>query len=199
MSVFGARARVTTGDNGRFRIVSLPRGDYVLFVRRLGYAAVAYPVRLEGIDTVRLSIGLTPIAARLDPLTVTAKSDVRMDGFEERRKLGFGHFLTQEEIEQRHSTSIAYLLRAVPSVTIHEVGFVQIARSLRATGPCAMQVYLDGVRLPNKPVPTNLADMPSPRELAGIEVYSGPATIPLKYKSADTGCGVILIWTRTGE
>ena len=33
-------------------------------------------------------------------------------------------------------------------------------------------------------------------EIAGVEIYSGPATIPLEYKRQGTKCGVILIWTR---
>jgi hypothetical protein len=58
---------------------------------------------------------------------------------------------------------------------------------------CPLQVFVDDVLLPP---PANLADIASPREIAAIEVYSGPATIPLQYKPPNSGCGVILIWTK---
>jgi hypothetical protein len=59
-------------------------------------------------------------------------------------------------------------------------------------------VYIDGVQLPAEP---NIDNIVMPKELAGIEIYSGPATIPLQYKSTSAGgfCGVILLWTRIGS
>jgi hypothetical protein len=57
--------------------------------------------------------------------------------------------------------------------------------------------YLDGVLLPPS---TTLDDLPSPKELAGIEFYASPATIPVQYKSTSgTGfCGVVLMWRKDG-
>jgi hypothetical protein len=48
------------------------------------------------------------------------------------------------------------------------------------------------------PPKTDLATLPPPRDLAGIEIYSGAATIPLQYKFGTTFCGVILLWTKRG-
>ena len=58
-----------------------------------------------------------------------------------------------------------------------------------------MQVYLDQVPLPS---PFNLELLPPPRDLAGIEVYAGPATIPPQFNGYNRGCGVILVWTKDG-
>ena len=44
----------------------------------------------------------------------------------------------------------------------------------------------------------NLDNLPSPKEIAGIEMYPGPATAPLQYGGSGTRCGVILIWTKSG-
>jgi hypothetical protein len=41
----------------------------------------------------------------------------------------------------------------------------------------------------------------SPRDIYGIEVYSGPATIPVRYMSASVDnntCGLVMIWTFSG-
>ena len=62
-------------------------------------------------------------------------------------------------------------------------------------GACPMQVYLDQVALPT---PFNLDLLPSPKEIAGIEVYAGAATIPPQFNGFNRGCGVIIVWTRDG-
>ena len=60
---------------------------------------------------------------------------------------------------------------------------------------CAMQVVIDGVPMPPR-FPLEL--LPTPREIAGIEVYSGPATTPAQFSGLDRRCGLIAIWTRDG-
>ena len=62
-------------------------------------------------------------------------------------------------------------------------------------GACPMQLYLDQVPLPS---PFNLDLLPSPKEIAGIEVYAGSATIPPQFNGMNRGCGVILICTKGG-
>ena len=59
-----------------------------------------------------------------------------------------------------------------------------------------MQVYLDQVPLPS---PFNLDLLPTPKDLAGIEVYAGASTIPAQFAGYNRGCGVILVWTKAGS
>ena len=77
-------------------------------------------------------------------------------------------------------------------------------QSLRAG--CPMTFYVDGVHIPS---PDLDRDLPSPHEIAGIEVYIDSGDIPPQYKSfgRDLGvprsrsggfCGVVLLWTRSG-
>ena len=81
-----------------------------------------------------------------------------------------------EEIDKRNEVFLADLIRMVPSVAIAERGF-KVAVNTR--GGCAFQIVLDGFAISLTP---NLRDLPSPKELAGIEIYSGPATVPVQYK-----------------
>jgi outer membrane cobalamin receptor len=183
-----------TGANGRFRIVQLAPGNYVVAVHRLGYAPVSAAVDIAADDTLRPSFAMAPIANALDTMVVFGKSlSPKFAEFEERRRLGFGHFLTQADIEKRIAVSLVDLLRGIPSVAIGG----DVALNLRDAPlrTCPFVVYLDGVVLGNK----SLSLLPRPSAIAGIEIYSGPSTIPLLYKSANTTCGVILIWTKDGS
>jgi hypothetical protein len=198
-SILGSSIQVVTGANGRFRILALPAGHYILIVRRLGYAPTSMALEVAGGDTVRLSFALEKIATALDTVTVTARQySIRMAEFEERRKLGFGQFMTQSDIEKRNSVFVGDLIRTFLGVDVGSSGGV-VSHRFRGTfsqGTCPLQVFLDDVALPAS---TPLNDIATPKDLAGIELYSGPATIPLQYKTTKGGfCGVILIWTKGG-
>jgi hypothetical protein len=85
--------------------------------------------------------------------------------------------------------------------------------------PCFMTVMVDGVMMAGDPPPpgpppaTNsrmppppkqtdgvfdMTRLPPPDQIHGIEVFGGPASIPVKYSGAanDRMCGLIVIWTR---
>jgi hypothetical protein len=197
VSVLGSGVHVTTTTNGRFRIVSLPAGSYYLVVHRVGYVPISVGVQVAANDTLRASFTMSPIANVLDTVITTAKRlTMRLEEFESRRTAGFGTFLTQVDIEKRQAVVFGDLLRAIPSVYVaHGRMFEEFAASTRSGG-CYMNVYVDNVLLPR---PTNLFNLPSPKDVAAIEIYPGSATVPLQYKSANSGCGVILIWTRGGD
>jgi hypothetical protein len=195
VSVSGTPLRVATGTNGGFRILGLSADQYVITVRRIGYEPLSTAVRLVERDTIRLSLTMRPVPTLLDTFTIAAGHfDSRLEEFEDRRRLGFGYFITQADLEKRNSPFVGDVLRTVLSVNIVERGRLQVATSLRSGGYCPFQVRLDGMLL--LPTPYNLADLPSTREIAGIEVYPGAATIPLRYKSPNSGCGLILVWTK---
>jgi hypothetical protein len=45
----------------------------------------------------------------------------------------------------------------------------------------------------------NINDIPA-NEIYGIEVYAGPATIPVEFRSSlpNANCGLMMVWTRSG-
>ena len=70
----------------------------------------------------------------------------------------------------------------------------------------SVSVYVDGVALG----PEALSNLPSPKEIAAIEVYPGSATLPLwlsngpswvqsSRRGSTMGCGAVLVWTRDGS
>jgi hypothetical protein len=206
VSILGTKIRVGTGPNGRFRITNVPAGQYLFVVKRVGYHPTSEAVEVTASDTLRVAYTLEKLRAdELDPVVITAKSpSMRMAEFEARRKLGVGEFMTAAEIEQRNSAFSTELLRRFKSVNVspNHTGPVTQYYALSAreggnpsVGACPMQVYLDQVPLPS---PFNLDLLPPPREIAGIEVYAGSATIPPQFSGMNRGCGVILVWTKDG-
>jgi hypothetical protein len=71
----------------------------------------------------------------------------------------------------RSSSEIPIDLPSPTFVGDHRVLRVEHARGGNPGRACPMQVYLDQIPLPT---PFNLDLLPSPKQIAGIEVYSGP-------------------------
>jgi len=209
VSILGTAVRVGTGPNGRFRITHLPAGEYLLVVKRVGYRPVSSVIDVEASDTLRVSYTLAEVpqaATTLATVVVTEPSNSeRLAGFDARRKLGVGSFLTLDQINKANTVYTTELMRKFPSVNVSPDNSSVItqyyALSAReggnpATGACPMQVYLDQVPLPT---PFNLDLLPTPKDLYGIEVYAGASTIPPQFNGFNRGCGVILVWTKAGS
>lgn len=200
-TLLGTHVAVTAGPDGRFRIVDLAPRDYIIIVRRIGYAPLSSVVRVPASDTVRVTYMLAPLTTTLDTVVVSERSvPARLAEFEERRRAAHGQFMTEERIEALNYPGMLDVLRTFRYVTIN-TGRLQ---SLRAG--CPMTFYVDGVHIPSPDLDRGL---PSPHEIAGIEVYVNSGDIPPQYKSfgRDLGvprsqsgsfCGVVLLWTRSG-
>jgi hypothetical protein len=196
ITLFGSSISATTGENGRFRIVALPAGEYVVIARRLGYASASASMHVDGGDTLRPSFTLRRVPPELDTVRTSAvRATTRLSEFEGRRARKEGHFITAAQIDRRNAVTIADALRDVLSVKIKENPSGRVALSARSVAACPFQVFVDGLMFSET---GDLTNAPSPREIGGVEIYSGPASIPLQYKRAGTMCGVILIWTRGG-
>jgi hypothetical protein len=209
VTVLRTDIRLQTNALGQFRFVDVPVGQYLLIIRRLGYRPASVIVGVNARDTLRLSFTLEPAVQALESVVVSeAPVSVRMLEFEYRRKNLQGFFLTQQQIEQRNLPVAADYLRYAPSVTLtpsnNASGNPQlVAISKREGGSvfgeganaCAMAVVIDGIPMPPR-FPLEL--LPTPKEIAGIEIYSGPATTPAQFSGLDRRCGVIAVWTRDG-
>ncbi len=208
VSVIGTAARVVTGENGRFRMLQVPPGQYLVVVRRIGFAPTSGIIDVPDNDTLRLTYSLTRSNNMLDTLRIKERRvGMRMLGFEKRRLVGDGQFITQDEIDRRGSREVSDFLRNTRGVDVSRITDQQfagtVALSRRAggsltgegSGACAMQILLDGIVLPRF---FNLDLLPPPKQIAGIEIYNGPATTPPEFSGPDRRCGVIAVWTRDG-
>jgi hypothetical protein len=209
VTIVGMGTRVVTGANGRFRMLQVPPGQYLLVVRRIGYAPTSGIVEVPAADTLRLAYTLERSVYALDTVRTSGRRvTMRMLDFEKRRMQGLGQFITQEEIERRGSIQTSDFLRYMRGVevsmnTTQAFGGTQVYSRREGGGfdanqqqnYCPMQVLLDGIILPRY---FNLDLLPPPKQISGIEVYSGAASIPPQFGGVDRRCGVVAVWTRDG-
>lgn len=223
VSFAGSSIHATADSLGRFRIVRVPAGRFVMVARSIGYRASTNVVEVRAGDTLRLAFTLEPAAAReLATIVITERTlSNKLMEFDQRRRLGFGEFFTQADIEKINPTDISDVLRRSKAVRLRS----GTAHSAREVDVCPMALYIDGV-----PIGTEaLSYLPSPKDIAAMEVYAGSATVPVwlpkppvsrnapvsrngtngaaatgpsidsDRTSAQLGCGAILFWTRDGS
>jgi hypothetical protein len=204
VSFAGSSVHATTDSLGRFRVVHVPAGQFLLIARAIGYRPTTSPVDIMDGDTLRLAFTLEPATAQeLATVVVTERTlSKRLQDVEERRKLGFGEFFTRADIEKANAVGIADILRRAKSVRISPGGNSALsAREVISPlmAPCYMAIYLDGIALGAE----RLDYLPSPKDIAAIEVYAGSSTLPVWLPRGPlgtrVGCGAILVWTRDGS
>ena len=98
----------------------------------------------------------------------------------------------------RVSASTCLVCRVVVADTLDPA--ISLPAGMRP--PCYMDVYVDGVAAyqfgVEPPLPLFDVNSVPPESIQGIEVYTGAAQTPAKYGNRfGSGCGAILVWTRT--
>ncbi len=173
-----------------------------LAARRIGYAPHEVQFSVSAPDSqIRVDMELMPLPLELEEIVVSAGKTIyvppRLAGFYRRQSRGVGHFFTQEQIASLNPFETTALLRHVPGVTVAEVQFGRTRiYSQRSGGRCQeMLIYVDGVRVSDE-FQDQIDALTDPRRLAGVEVYTGTAQIPLIYNATGSACGVVLLWTR---
>lgn len=129
--------------------------------------------------------------------------------FEERLRMHAANAaFTKEEIDKRGPVDVWQTLTNVPGVLVVDSGMVtaESTRGKKVTPdlqlvPCYFMILVDGLEMkPTRPSDAayDLRLLPKPNEVHGMEVFDGPAIIPVQYSGAGDNkwCGMIMIWTR---
>ena len=209
-----------TDSVGRFVLRGVPAGTQLVTVRRIGYAAASVEVRVVNEDTVTIHVLLEQRAQLLPavPVEGAAPSFVvpRLRDFERRRTSGVGHFLTADDLLPERSRPLGDVLVRLPgtymvrSSTAACLTSTRGAQSFRnsATGfcgnqsvggqYCAVAVFLDGFPSYSGHDTEEIFNLNALRadEVAGVEFYSGSATMPREFSAPRGTCGVLVIWTK---
>jgi hypothetical protein len=219
------KLRTRTNDAGAFRLANIYPGTYVVIARQIGYRPIFASLTFADSGTVETDFLLVRRVVVLD--TITAMENVpaaKMRGFEERRAMGIGHFITRGELEKLESRRMSEVVTQVPGArvirTSDGAGFVANARgtatitnerrpdpaeSRRRRSPippaCYANVYVDGVQVYSGKAGKPLFDVNNlgPNQIEGLEYYAGGGQVPAQYGGSDAACGVLLIWTRISK
>lgn len=196
----GTDYQVATDAGGRFVLVDVNPGTYVLETQHIAYATRSDSIVVERGEEMALEVRLSATALDLKPLVVSVHaSRLRSVGFYDRKKMGIGIFITRDDIEARHIRRVSDLLSSVPGLhrTLRKDGMSNISmRGVKTiVTDCTTQYFLDGV-------PSHVGiigiDVVPPADIAGIEIYKGSSELPTQFDVGRAMCGAILIWTRDG-
>ncbi len=206
----------TTDSTGAFRFDGLPMGIIRFVVRAKGFPSAALIVALAHGEVMERRVELDSTAATaaanaaanaaagkleagagqpLPKVSVEAKASMgpRYANFERRKATGAGHYITRDEIEKGGFSSLQEIARGVRGVNVECGGGLGChIRMARAPMQC----------LPEYVVDDNVDNSFGPgipvRDIEALEIYTGPTDVPGEYAGRNAGCGVIVIWTRSG-
>jgi hypothetical protein len=202
ITVGGVPGGAITNDRGDARMSSIPAGNRIVLVSRVGYAFGRVAADFTG-DTVVKSFTLTPQPIELEGITVTSwgrSMRLRQNGYYDRQRQGLGAFMTKDRIDEMRPPRVTNLFRYLRGFTVipgpGTSEYVVTSRGRR----CLPQVYIDGLLSARTPRDQrDVLEMVPPGDVEAIEAYSSAAEIPPQYNATNSACGVIVIWTRHGE
>jgi hypothetical protein len=180
---------------GRFAFRELIPGTYRLEIRAVGYTQGAWRLRVAAGRQLDHLFDLEPLTVRLPPVVVEGQRERRagrLADFERRRTGKMGYFITRQDIDRLNASNLADVLATVRGITLDCSAGVCIARMARAQPGCEPQYFIDGVE-----ASPYFARNTPPQDILGLEVYRGPSELPAEFTGSNSGCGVIVIWTRS--
>lgn len=200
VTVGGTQLTAETDEEGQFQLAKASPGELSIRVRRLGYKPDTVRVTVLAGEQHPVNITLARLAVELQPLVIYGRRNVtgRMAGFYERLGRGMGHFLTREQIERRNPMNMTDMFRMIPGARVETRGMGSQAVRFRGSRQAPL-VWLDGTPLYAGEFDLDTVD---PRSFEGIEIYSGPASVPAEFlgnRITSSSGGTIILWTRQGE
>jgi hypothetical protein len=201
--LLGGGRSVASDTSGKYVFSGLPAGTSRLVVLAEGFPARELVVLLVAGETSERPIqldstqaGRLAAAQDLPAVSVTAPAtafNYRLVDFERRRQTGRGQYLTEEDIVKSGAYNVADAVKNLRGV-LYECGggggcYIRMAR---APMRCLPEFIVDD-RVMNDFGPSTPI-----RDIVALEVYTGPTEVPGEYAGRNAGCGVVVIWTRSG-
>ncbi|MDB4888400.1 MAG: hypothetical protein JWL61_255 [Gemmatimonadetes bacterium] len=189
-----------TDSAGIVRIPDLIDGGHIVEVVARGYQAYFDNFITSATAKQPIVLELLPIPASDTAKVKGQKTALRFVAFDARRTKGQGKFFTRAQLDAASGRPLASLLKtdAGAYIVSGPRGESQLAmRSpANASKPCYTAVIRDGVRIyPFAGANSPDLDKIFAEELAGIELYARPASVPAELREAAT-CGALVLWTR---
>ncbi|MCX5763133.1 MAG: carboxypeptidase regulatory-like domain-containing protein [Gemmatimonadetes bacterium] len=215
--------RATSDSSGRFLIRGIPAGNYAVTVRHIRYSPISSLLSFGATDTVDTDMLLTAAQTVLPTVAIAGEKAPtgKLSAFDERRRSGAGHFLTEADLKKNENGRLAEALARLPGNKVlsgsSQSSWLYGGRGVQSrsssstpsvdpfdkakgakSGYCYSAVVLDGIFVYQGNPGESLFDLNSVllSEIAGVESYAGGATIPAMYNGTRSTCGLIVIWTK---
>jgi hypothetical protein len=195
-----------TDKDGRFFISGLPNGNQDFTVMRVGFREIGFTAILTVDSTLMLQIKLKPVNT-LAAISITAPyavAQLKRAGFYDRERAGFGSFLTPHHIDSvapRHQMA-SQLMKDMSGIEVVCASAGRCSVQTRRAHAC-LRLFIDGQQMPGD---NQIDDVVPISEIAALEVYANPSTVPAEFQgklppkrgmlTAKSGCGAIVVWTR---
>jgi hypothetical protein len=189
VTLVGTTLAVMTGSRGEFAFNGLVPGKYVIQASAIGYGTLSSEIEVKPKETLEVEFEAEPEGIRLPELTVAEAPNLPPE-FVRRSESGGGRYFNRAQIEHRNAASIGDLLRTVPGLRVNCTVFPCRIALIRQRN-CPMAYWLDGM-----PADAGMVLIQPPRDLDGVEIYSGLAETPPELFQPNT-CGALVVWTRT--
>lgn len=192
---------VTSDSLGYYLFPDLAAGIVRFTVRAPGYPIATFAVALTNGERMERDIELDSLAARagdgaqeLPAVAVEAPASLgrRYADFERRKMQGRGQYVTRADIEANGASTLQDAVRNLRGVNLDCTGSECAIRMARAPMRCSPEYVVDE-RVDNMFGPS----VPI-RDIEAIEIYTGPSEVPGEFAGRNAGCGVVVIWTRSG-
>jgi hypothetical protein len=193
--VLGLPRPEITDSNGGFLHRGLAPGTRLLQARRIGYVKTEWPIKVGEGEVVEVLLEVDPVPVVLTPEVIEGDASqlpTWFRGFEERRAIKRGQYVTREQIEQQNpSSTLGDVLRMVNGLAMR---CNRQGCSIRMTrwSNCTPEYFQDGL-----PVYATTAERYFAFDIYGVEIY-GLSDVPIEFQRPGLKCGVIALWTRRG-
>ncbi len=204
VTLVGIDGGAVTDDSGRFQILELPAGTYVIQIGHIAYGEFTDILKIEGNASISLRVRMSQTAIELEPIIVEARTEQQQRARTSGTRM---NLVTREMIDASSSTSqhVGHVLRQhVSGVAVRENTLIagsrlciefrgrsSVTEALGCNDPI---VYLDGIRVWD---PGNLYETLPVGDIEQMEVIP-PSEAGVLY-GTDTQGGVLLITTRGGN
>ena len=191
-------ARVFVDDFGEVRsnaegtvlLRRVPAGTRQVDVLAIGRIPVSVVLELGAGDTASFTASMRRVTT-LDVVRVTGSRRQRLlvEGYESRRKSGFGFALDSAELSTRGRLWTAF--EGFPSVEVKvRSGEFSLLFPGAMGGKCAPSIFIDGRK-------TDISELNMLRvgELAAVEVYPHRMSTPTEFLTSER-CGSVAVWTK---
>jgi hypothetical protein len=181
--------RIAQSNASGIFMIRVEPGRYTLRIRRIGYQALTTPIiTIEDRQNHEATYRVSPVAIRLATQRITERRNLEWgrDGWQRRRELGAGVFLTRMDLEGREGLPLVEALDGIAGLRLVPSGMLESLQGWRC-------IYFMVNRIPTRHVPqyrvtgeetflTLNEVVPNTDDVMGIEVYREFKEVPPDFR-----------------